>query len=115
MCRVPPCKCLAPVQPPQAASPSQAQAGPEEDFPVLGHPFNGLQDWDPSHETSLELESLWQIPPGALFSVAYPTLLMAVLLFVLCQCELECLGTLLWGLMGPGTLTFGMLLLSSDW
>ena len=72
VCRVPACKCLAPVHPPEAASPSQGQAGPEEDFPVLGHPFNSLQEWDPSHESSLQLESLWQIPPGALFSIAYP-------------------------------------------
>ena len=31
---------------------------------MLGHPFNSLQEWDPAHETSLELEHLWQIPPG---------------------------------------------------
>lgn len=65
-CRVPACKCLAPVHPAEAPSPSQAQAGPDEDFPVLGHPFNSLQEWDPSHEASLHLEHLWQIPPGVL-------------------------------------------------
>jgi len=53
------------VHPPEIAPPTPAQASsPAEDFPVLGHPFNSLQEWDPAHETSLELEHLWQIPPG---------------------------------------------------
>ena len=66
VCRVAACKCLAPVQPIQAALPAQQRSRPEEDFPVLGHPFNSLQEWDPSHEASLDLEHLWQVPPGML-------------------------------------------------
>ncbi|KAL0024070.1 hypothetical protein WJX79_002966 [Trebouxia sp. C0005] len=63
--RCPACKCLTSVHPPETAPPTPAQASsPAEDFPVLGHPFNGLQEWDPAHETSLELEHLWQIPPA---------------------------------------------------
>lgn len=82
-CRVPTCKCLAPVHPPEAPSPSQAKAGPDEDFPVLGHPFNSLQEWDPSHEASLDLEHLWQIPPSMLPPVKCPTVQLAALAFFL--------------------------------
>ena len=66
-CRCPVCKCLTPVHPPEVTPTTLVQAGkPAEDFPVLGHPFNSLQEWDPAQEGSLDLEHLWQIPPGSL-------------------------------------------------
>lgn len=63
-CRCPACKCREPVHPPQTGTATPAEgSGPE--LPQLGHPFNAIKDWDPSDEPSLQLEHLWQIPPGA--------------------------------------------------
>lgn len=65
VCSCPACRCLEPVQPPQAQTPSPAEGVTSAlDPPFPGHPFSALTDWDPSDESSLKLESLWQIPPG---------------------------------------------------